>query len=93
MRERIKDILVILGDIAWRGFGGFLFVLGASSGVGAYVTGDPTNGVLIAWGTLMLGILGAVGYAIMVTGKATRNDVAKAYRDAAEKVKDEQSKK
>ena len=93
MKKRIKDIALILGDLVWRGFGALLFVLGASAGVGAAVTDSWMNGVIIAWGTLMLGVIGALGYAIMVTGRATRSDVSRAYRDAAEKVKDEQAKK
>lgn len=93
MNSRIREIITIVLDIVWRGFGALLFVLGASAGVGSVVTGDWTTGVLIGWGTLMLGILGAIGYAIMITGRVTRGDVNKAYRDAAEKVRDEQAKK
>lgn len=93
MKKRLIDILEVLGSIAWRGFGALLFVLGASAGVGSVVTGSWINGVVIAWGTLMLGVIGAVGYAIMITGRATKADVNKAYRDAAEKVKEEQASK
>lgn len=93
MKERIIEIALVVGDLVWRGFGALLFVLGASGTVGSIVTGSWLNGVIIAWGTLMLGVIGAVGYAIMVTGKAGRGVVAKAYRDAAEKVKDEQATK
>ena len=93
MKKRLIEVLEIVGLILWRGFGALLFILGASAGVGAVVTDSWLNGVIIAWGTLMLGVVGAVGYAIMITGKATKADVNKAYRDAAEKVKDEQAKK
>jgi len=47
-----------------------------TAGSGALITGDPFTGILIAWSTLMLGIVGAVGYAIAVTGKVSRGDVA-----------------
>lgn len=93
MKQRISDVLAVLGELAWRGFGALMFILGSSAGLGAIVTGSWTNGVVIAWGTLMLGIVGALGYAIMVTGKATKQDVAKAYRDAAEKVAAEEEAK
>ena len=93
MKQRLIDILGIVAEILWRGFGALLFILGASAGVGAVVTGSWLNGVIIAWGTLMLGVLGAVGYAIMITGRVTKSDVNKAYRDAAEKVKEEQAAK
>jgi hypothetical protein len=47
--------------------------------------------VIIAWGTLMIGVIGAIGYAIATTGTVTKADVAKASNDAiqkAEKAKD-----
>jgi hypothetical protein len=83
----VKDVLVIL---AWRGFGIFLFILGGSAGVGAALTGNWLDGVVIAWGTLMIGVIGAIGYAIATTGKVTTEDVAKASKDAIQKA---QSKK
>lgn len=92
MRERINEILSIIGALAWRGFGVFLFILGGAAGSGALITGDPLTGVLIAWATLMLGIIGAAGYAIAVTGKVTKEDVAKATQDAIQKHTEETKK-
>jgi len=85
MKARIDAIFGVLGAIAWRGFGLFLFVLGGSAGVGAIFTGDPIMGVVIAWGTLMIGVVSAVGYAIAVTGKATSRTVESAMKDAVQK--------
>jgi hypothetical protein len=89
MRDRIKTRLNavggVLGAIAWRGFGLFLFILGGAAGTGAVVVGDWVTGVLIAWVTLMLGVIGAIGYAIATTGAATEQDVAKAAQDAVQK--------
>ncbi len=84
-KERFAEIVGVVGEIAWRGFGIFLFVLGSAAGSGAAITGDPVVGVLIAWTTLMLGIVGAVGYAIAITGKASKATVAKAAQDAVQK--------
>ena len=91
MQERIKEILAIVGTLAWRGFGIFLFILGGAAGSGAVITGSAFTGVLIAWVTLMLGVIGAVGYAIAVTGSVSKEDVAAAAQDAVQKA--EQSKK
>ena len=88
MRERIKEILGIIGTLAWRGFGVFLFILGGAAGSGAVITGSALTGILIAWVTLMLGIIGAIGYAIAVTGNVTSEDVAKAAQDAVQKVEE-----
>lgn len=92
MRDRIKTRLNavggVLGAIAWRGFGLFLFILGGAAGTGAVVVGDWVTGVLIAWVTLMLGVIGAIGYAIATTGAATEQDVAKAAQDAVQKAND-----
>lgn len=89
MRDRIKTRLNavggVLGAIAWRGFGLFLFILGGAAGTGAVVVGDWVTGVVIAWATLMLGVVGAIGYAIATTGAATEQDVAKAAQDAVQK--------
>ena len=89
MREKIKSRLNavggVLGAIAWRGFGLFLFILGASAGTGAVVVGNWITGVLIAWATLMLGVVGAIGYAIATTGTADEETVAKATQDAVQK--------
>ncbi len=92
MQERIKQIIDIIGALAWRGFGVFLFIVGGAAGSGALITGDPFTGILIAWSTLMLGIVGAVGYAIAVTGKVTKSDVAKATQDAVQKHVEESKK-
>lgn len=83
--DRIKEILAIVGTLVWRGFGVFLFIIGGAAGSGAVITGDPFTGILIAWTTLMLGIIGAVGYAIAVTGSVTTEDVARATQDAVQK--------
>jgi hypothetical protein len=91
MRKRLKEITAIIGTLAWRGFGVFLFILGGAAGSGAVITGSAFTGVLIAWVTLMLGIVGTVGYAIAVTGTVTTEDVAKASKDAIQKA--EESKK
>jgi hypothetical protein len=91
MRERFNQILGIVGALAWRGFGVFLFILGGAAGSGAVITGSAFTGVLIAWVTLMLGVVGAVGYAIAVTGTVTKEDVARATQDAVQKA--ENSKK
>jgi hypothetical protein len=85
MRERINEIISILGTIAWRGFGVFLFIMGGAAGSGAVITGNPFTGILIAWVTLMLGVIGAVGYAIAVSGRVTHEDVSNATKDAVEK--------
>lgn len=88
--KRLKEVWEVVAEILWRGFGLFLFILGAASGVGAWTTGDPMIGVTVAWGTLMLGVVGAVGYAITTTGRASKDTVAKAAKDAIEKAKKSQ---
>lgn len=90
--KRLKQIWAVVAELLWRGFGLFLFILGASAGVGAVVTGSWLNGVVIAWATLMLGVIGAIGYAISTTGVVTRSTVAKASQDAVQKAQ-EASKK
>lgn len=92
MRDRINEIVAVVGTLAWRGFGVFLFIVGGAAGSGALITGDPFTGILIAWATLMLGIVGAIGYAIAVKGKATTDDVAKATQDAVQKHIEESEK-
>ena len=87
--SRLKAIYGVVAELVWRGFGIFLFILGGSAGVGAALTGSWINGVLVAWGTLMLGVLGAMGYAIATTGQATRADVAKGAVDAIQKAKEQ----
>lgn len=83
--KRLKEIWEVIAELLWRGFGLFLFILGASAGVGAVVTGDWFNGVIIAWSTLMLGVIGAIGYAIATVGKVTKSTVARASQDAVQK--------
>jgi hypothetical protein len=92
MKSRVKQITDVLTYLVWRGFGIFLFILGGSAGVGAALTGNWLNGVVIAWGTLMIGVVGAVGYAIATTGQVTKEDVAKASNDAIQKAKDSEKK-
>jgi TRAP-type C4-dicarboxylate transport system permease small subunit len=92
MRERIKQIVSIIATLAWRGFGVFLFILGGAAGSGAVITGSPFTGILIAWVTLMLGIIGAVGYAIAVTGEVTEEHIAKATKDAIQRHTEETKK-
>jgi hypothetical protein len=93
MKERIKEVFTVLGTLVWRGFGVFLFIIGGAAGSGAVITGDPFTGILIAWTTLMVGIVGAVGYAIAVTGSVSSEDVAKATQDAVQKFQEEKDKK
>ena len=93
MKERINEVFAVLGTLVWRGFGVFLFIIGGAAGSGAVITGDPFTGILIAWTTLMVGIVGAIGYAIAVTGSVSSEDVAKATQDAVQKFQDEQNKK
>jgi hypothetical protein len=85
IKTRLNAVGGVLGAIAWRGFGLFLFILGGAAGTGAVVVGDWVTGVLIAWVTLMLGVVGAIGYAIATTGTATEETVAKATQDAVQK--------
>jgi hypothetical protein len=85
IQTRIKAVTGVLTTLAWRGFGIFLFILGGSAGVGAALTGNWLDGVIIAWGTLMIGVIGAIGYAIATTGTVTKADVAKASNDAIQK--------
>jgi hypothetical protein len=90
--ERFKAVFDVLATLLWRGFGILLFVIGGAAGSGAIFTGDPFVGILIAWSTMMIGIVGAVGYAIAVTGSASSEDVAKATQDAIQKFQDEKDK-
>lgn len=93
MKERITEVFSVLGTLVWRGFGVFLFIIGGAAGSGAVITGDPFTGILIAWTTLMVGIVGAIGYAIAVTGSVSSDDVAKATQDAVQKFQEEQDAK
>lgn len=93
MKERLQEVLGVLGTLVWRGFGVFLFIIGGAAGSGAVITGDPLTGILIAWTTLMVGIVGAIGYAIAVTGRVSKEDVALATQDAVQKFQEQQAAK
>lgn len=88
LKKRVEAVAEVLATLIWRGFGLFLFILGGAAGTGAIVTGSWVDGVVIAWMTLMLGIVGAIGYAIATTGKATSNTVADATKDAVQKAQE-----
>lgn len=88
----LKDALQVIAHLLWRSFGLFLFILGGSAGVGAALTGNWVTGVIIAWGTLMIGVIGWLGYKIATTGRATKADVETGVRDAVEKAQEKQSK-
>lgn len=92
VKGRLKAVWGVLATLLWRGFGLFLFILGGAAGTGSVLTGSWVLGVEIAWGTLMLGIIGAIGYAIATTGEATSETVSKAAQDAIQKAQ-EQAKK
>jgi hypothetical protein len=91
--DRLKAVAGVLVELAWRGLGIFLFILGGSAGVGAAVTGSWVNGVLVAWGTLMLSVVAAIGYAIATTGQVSKADVAKGANDAIKKAEQADTKK
>lgn len=93
MRDRVDAVVAVVGSLLWRGFGLFLFILGGSAGVGAVVSGSWITGVVIAWGTLMIGVIGAVGYAIATTGRADSVTVETAVQDAVQKAQEQQAKK
>jgi len=93
MRDRVDAVVAVVGSLLWRGFGLFLFILGGSAGVGAVVSGSWITGVVIAWGTLMIGVVGAVGYAIATTGRADSVTVETAVQDAVQKAQEQQAKK
>lgn len=92
IKSRLRAIWGVLWQIMWRGFGLFLFIAGSAAGTGAIVTGSWVDGVVIAWATLMLGVIGAVGYAIATTGQATPDVVAKATQDAVQKASERSAK-
>lgn len=92
MKERLIAIGEVLGYVVWRGFGIFLYILGGSAAAGAAVTGDLLTGVYIAWLTLMLGIIGAIGYAIATTGSASKETVHTAANDAIKKFDEKNGK-
>lgn len=92
LRKRFKQVVGVLVELVWRLFGVGLFILGGSAAAGAYFTGDLWVGVLIAWSTVALGIVGAVGYSIAVTGEASKVTVAKAAQDAVQKLDSKNAK-
>ena len=74
IKNRAKAVAEVVATLIWRGFGLFLFILGGAAGTGAIVTGSWLDGVVIAWLTLMIGVVGAVGYAAALHIKmASRN--------------------
>jgi hypothetical protein len=85
IKNRTTAVLEVVATLIWRGFGLFLFILGGAAGTGAIVTGNWLDGVIIAWLTLMVGVIGAVGYAIATTGRADSETVANATNDAVKK--------
>lgn len=91
--DRIKEILAVVGTLAWRSVGVFLFIVGGAAGSGAFITGDPFTGILIAWTTLMLGVVGALGYAIATTGKASKETIHNATNDAVRKFEEKNGPK
>ena len=92
VKDRVKAVTGVLTELVWRGFGIFLFILGGSAGVGAALTGSWINGVAVAWGTLMLSVVAAIGYAIATTGSVSRADVAKGANDAIQKAEKQADK-
>ena len=92
MRDRLSAIALVFAALVWRGFGLFLFILGGSAGVGAVVSGSWITGVVIAWGTLMIGVIGALGYAIATTGHADQSTIHAAVNDAVKKVEADREK-
>lgn len=93
LKARTNEIVAVLAALVWRGFGIFLFILGGSAGVGAALTGSWLTGVLVSFGTLMIGVVGGVGYAIATTGKVTAADVSKSANDAIKKAQEQSDKK
>lgn len=88
VKNRLSEVAAVVAELVWRGFGLFLFILGGAAGTGAIVTGSWIEGVAIAWITLMLGVVAALGYAIATTGSASKETVAKATQDAVQKAQD-----
>ena len=88
IKNRFKAVLEVVATLLWRGFGLFLFILGGAAGTGAIVTGSWLDGVVIAWLTLMIGVVGAIGYAIATTGSASSETVANATKDAVQKAQE-----
>lgn len=93
LKDRSAQIITVLAALLWRGFGIFLFILGGSMGVGAALTGSWLTGVLVTFGTLMVGVVGSLGYAIATTGRVTPADVSKSANDAIKKAQEDSAKK
>lgn len=93
IKARTNEIVSVLAALVWRGFGIFLFILGGSAGVGAALTGSWLTGVLVSFGTLMIGVVGGIGYAIATTGKVTAADVSQSANDAIKKAQEQSDKK
>jgi hypothetical protein len=91
-KERVIEVWGVFSELIWRGFGILLYVIGGSGTMGAIVTGDPFAGIMITWGTLMLGVIGVLGYAIAITGKASKHTVAKGAADAIQKFEEKKDK-
>lgn len=91
-KERFTAVLEVLTELLWRGWGIFLYIIGGSGTMGAIITGKWLDGIMITWGTLMLGIIGAVGYAIAITGKASKATVAKAAQDTIQRMEEQKDK-
>jgi len=92
LKDRSAQIIAVFAALLWRGFGIFLFILGGSMGVGAALTGSWLTGVLVTFGTLMVGVVGSLGYAIATTGKVTPADVSKSANDAIKKAQEDSAK-
>jgi hypothetical protein len=88
IKNRAEAVVEVVATLIWRGFGLFLFILGGAAGTGAIVTGNWIDGVIIAWLTLMIGVIGAIGYAISTTGSASSETVARATQDAVQKAQE-----
>ena len=88
IKNRAEAVVEVVATLIWRGFGLFLFILGGAAGTGAIVTGNWIDGVIIAWLTLMIGVIGAIGYAISTTGSVSSETVARATQDAVQKAQE-----
>ena len=82
-----RESLDVVREFIWRSFGLFLFVLGAGAGVGGFL-GDVWVGIFAVFGGALLVAVGWIGYRIVTTGKADKEDVAIGMRKAAEQVQE-----
>jgi hypothetical protein len=92
MQKRLLAIWAVFSDLLWRGIGLFLYIAGSAGLSGAIVFGSWIGGIISAWLTLMLGVVGGLGYAIAITGKATQDDVQKGIKDAIQKAQTPEKK-